>query len=443
MPLHVPGSLDGLLSLLAPCFTQPTFQTFRALVAGFIGRVGEHTVTGMWQAARLAGRLHHSRAHDFFARRRWDADELGLVLLEFLVTVFVSRDAPLHLAIDDTLFGRSGKRVFGAHYLHDGSQPAGQGKRTRWGNCWVKVGLVVELPCLGGRGVCLPVLFRLFRPRDDAHPDRRSQPALAGEMVELILRRFPSRAVHLLFDGAYATKAWRGLPDRVTVTTRMRSSAALFKLAPPPTGKRGRPRLKGERLPSLTKLATTLTFKPVTITRPDGKERTEHVAQLTCLWYGPFHTRPIKLLLVRSPGRTDGYDIAIASTDTDARAAELIARYQGRWTIETSFQEGKAHGVGEARNRVKRAVERTVPFAFLCQTITIAWYQLHGDTDRDVRARRRIAPWYQHKQTVSYSDMLAGLRRELIRAEYRAQAPRRTLAPQITSPQSPSALAAA
>ena len=129
MPLHVPDSLDRLLSLLGPCFSQPVFQTFRALVAGFVARVGEHTVTGLWQAVRLAGRVHHSRAHDFFARRRWDSDRLGLVLLEFLVTVFVAAGAPIRLAIDDTLFGRSGRRVFGAHYLHDGSPPGRAGGR--------------------------------------------------------------------------------------------------------------------------------------------------------------------------------------------------------------------------------------------------------------------------------------------------------------------------
>jgi hypothetical protein len=443
MPLHVPGSLDRLLSLLEPCFSQPGFQTFRALVAGFIGRVGEHTITGMWQAARLAGRVHHSRAHDFFARRRWDPDELGVALLDFLVSVFVKRDAALHFAIDDTLFGRSGRKVWGAHYLHDGSQPLGVGKRTRWGNCWVTVGLIVELPCLGGRSVCLPVLFRLFRPRDESHPDRRSQPEHAREMIELILRRFPARGLHLLFDGAYATKAWRTLPDRVTITTRMRSTAALYELPPAATGRRGRPPLKGKRLASLMKLAETLTFKATTITGPDGRTRIEHAAELRCLWYGPFYTRPVKLVLVRAPDRAEGYDIAIASTDTDASAATLIARYQGRWSIETSFQEGKAHGVGEARNRVKRAVERTVPFGFLCQSITIVWYQLYGDPERDVCARRRIAPWYPHKQTVSYSDMLAALRRELIRAEFHAQAHRRTLTPQIPQPQSPSALIAA
>ena len=67
MPLHVPGSLAGLLSLCRPAFTQPTFQTFSMLLVGFVGRIRDCTVTGMLQAAGLAGEWHHSRAHDFFA----------------------------------------------------------------------------------------------------------------------------------------------------------------------------------------------------------------------------------------------------------------------------------------------------------------------------------------------------------------------------------------
>lgn len=157
------------------------------LIVGFVGRVRDCTVTGMLQAAGLAGEWHHSRAHDFFARRRWDPDELGMALLDFLVVTFLGPGAAIRLAVDDTLFGRSGKRVWGAHYLHDGAQPEGSGRRTRWGNCWVVVVLVVQLDCLGGRAVGLPVLFRLFRPKDDARPDldgeRPSQPELARTLI--------------------------------------------------------------------------------------------------------------------------------------------------------------------------------------------------------------------------------------------------------------------
>ncbi len=440
---QVPTSLAGLLSLLGPCFSQPTFQTFSMLVVGSVARVRDCTVTGMLQGAGLAGQWHHSRAHDFFARRCWDPDDLGLRLTDFLVSVFVKDGAPIRLAVDDTLFGRSGKRVWGAHYLHDGAQPEGSGQRTRWGNCWVVVVLVVQLECLGGRPVGLPILFRLFRPKDDEHPDRPSQPVLARTLIDMILQRFPARIVELVMDGAYASKAWRGLPERVTVTTRMRSNAAVFKLAPERTGKRGRPALKGARMASLAQLAATAVFEAVTITAPDGRTRVEHVWSTTCLWYGPLHTRPVTVMLIRKPGRSEGFDVALASTDTDASPGELIARYDSRWTIETAHQEAKAHGVGQARNRVRKAVERTVPFGFLTQTITITWYALHGDPAADLKARRRAAPWYRQKSTVSYTDMLAALRRELIRHEYHAQAPATTTNPQITPAPSPSALTAA
>lgn len=417
------------------------------LVVGSVARVRDRTVTGMLQAAGLAGVCHHSRAHDFFARRRWDPDELGMALLDFLVVTFLKAGAPIRLALDDTLFGRSGRRVWGAHYLHDGAQPEGCGRRTRWGNCWVVVVLVVQLDCLGGRQVGLPVLFRLFRPKDQARPEldgqRPSQPELARTLIDMILARFPARVAELIMDGAYATKAWRGLPDHVSVTTRMRSNAAVFALAPPATGKRGRPALKGARLGSLAQLAASAVFEAVTITAPDGRSRVEHVATITCLWYGPFHTRPVTVMLIGKPGRSEGFDVALASTDTSATAAELIARYDSRWTIETCHQEAKAHGVGETRNRVQRAVERTVPFGFLTQTITIAWYALHGDPEADLTERRHSAPWYRQKTTVSYADILAALRRDLIRHEYFAQAPATTTEHQITPVQPPSAHAAA
>jgi hypothetical protein len=118
----------------------------------------------MLQAAGLAGVWHHSRAHDFFARRCWDPDEMGLLLLDFLGVVFVAAGGSIRLAVDDTPFGRSGRKVFGAHYLHDGAQPEGSGQRTQWGNCWVVVVLVVQLDCLGGRAAGLVQAVPCQRP---------------------------------------------------------------------------------------------------------------------------------------------------------------------------------------------------------------------------------------------------------------------------------------
>jgi hypothetical protein len=308
----------------------------------------------------------------------------------------------------------------------------------------VVVVLVISLPCLGGREIGLPMLFRLFRPKDDEHPDRPSQPELARTLIDMILARFPNRTVELVMDGAYASRAWRDLPKRVSVTTRIRANAALHALpAPRRAGAKGRPPLRGAKLPTLAEIAAGATFKPVTITGPDGRQRTAHIHELVCLWYKPFHTRPVKAILIRNPGTTEGFDVALASTDVEIPAAKLLARYDSRWTIETCHQEAKAHGVGQARNRVQRAVERTVPFGFLAQTITITWYAIHGDPNSDLADRRRQSPWYRQKTTISYADMLAALRRDLIRHEFWTQAHTMSTNPKLTDAQSPSAQAAA
>ena len=131
-------------------------------------------------------------------------------------------------------------------------------------------------------------------------------------MIDMVLKRFPGRTVELVMDGAYASKAWRGLPDRVSVTTRMRANARVHKLAAESRqpGQKGRPPLKGRKLPTLAEIAETAVFRQVTVTGPDGRERTVHVHELICLWYKPFYTRAVKVILIRNPGTETGFDVA-------------------------------------------------------------------------------------------------------------------------------------
>ncbi len=103
----LPRSLADLLIVFRPCFTAPTFATFRAMVAGFLAQPGLRTVTGMLAGARLAGVWHHTRAHRFFSAARWSADQVGLVLLDLITSTLVPADAPVVLAVDDTLWRRS------------------------------------------------------------------------------------------------------------------------------------------------------------------------------------------------------------------------------------------------------------------------------------------------------------------------------------------------
>ena len=56
---------------------------------------------------------HHSRAHRMFSNARWSGDALGLALADLIVARLLPADVALTLAVDDTLFKRSGKKVFG------------------------------------------------------------------------------------------------------------------------------------------------------------------------------------------------------------------------------------------------------------------------------------------------------------------------------------------
>jgi len=94
-----PDSLAAVLSLLRQAFTTPTYDTFCWLVVGFASRVSQRTVCGRWQAARLAGVFHHSRAHGFFGAARWSPDELGLRLAELLAAKLTPAGEPPRLAL--------------------------------------------------------------------------------------------------------------------------------------------------------------------------------------------------------------------------------------------------------------------------------------------------------------------------------------------------------
>jgi hypothetical protein len=48
-------------------------------------------------------------------------------------------------------------------------------------------------------------------------------------------------------------------------------------------------------------------------------------------------------------------------------------------------------------NRIRKAVERTVPFGLFCHSLLIVWYIRHGHPTTDITHRRAHAPWYRAK----------------------------------------------
>lgn len=413
MPLTVPPSLLIVVEVLRPCFTAPSFATMSALVTGALSASGPRTVTGMWQAAGLAGQAHWSRAHRFFSRAVWDLDQVGLALARAVVGRLAPHGAAVTVAVDDTLFHRDGRKVHGAKYQHDGSAKGRDGIGR--GNCFVIVGVVAAVPFLA-RQVCLPVLFRLHIPKTGA-----SKTEQARAMVDLLAQALPGRTIHVVGDALYRGPAWRGLPARVTFTTRLAANAVLHRPEPARTGRRGHPAWKGERLGTAADMAATTTWTRTRVTRYGVTEDVD-MAVITCLWWGSLHRTPIRVVLVRDTGEARPYTLALATTDMTATGEQIVARYASRWSIEQSIKDGKnLLGAGDAQSRLPAAVERTTPLGLANLTILVLWYDQAGQPAADLGSRRRAAPWYRHKRQVSIEDMIIAFRRSRITEDTAAQ----------------------
>jgi len=404
----------ALLGEFRTCFTGPSFAVFCALAGGFLAQTGRRTVCGMLVGARLSRVWSHHRAHRFFSAARWSPEQVSAVLAALIVGRLVPDGQPVRVAIDDTLFHRRGPKVHAASWFHDGSAQGGH--KVGYGNNWVIAAIVVTLSFLD-RPLALPVAFALVHKGTGD-----SRLTLSRRLVECLATTLPDRRIEVVADSAYAGRTLRALPAAITWTTRLRSNAALYQLAPPRTGRRGRPRLKGTKLAPLADLAATTTFTPTVVHRY-GTTTTVQAAVLNCLWYGVFGAEPVQVVLVRDRATT-GYGIALVSTDLTATPAQMIERYAARWSIEVAIEDAKqTTGVGQARNRLPTAVERTVPFGLVITSLAICWYATTGYHPDDVTAARELAPWYRDKAQPSVADMLAKLRRVIIAAQFRRTDP--------------------
>jgi DDE superfamily endonuclease len=250
---------------------------------------------------------------------------------KLVVGLLVPDREPVEVIIDDTLFRRRGKKVWAASWFHHGSA-AGPAK-TGFGNNWVVLAVRVRVPMVS-RPVAVPVTAKLVIKGTNS----ASRLWLARRMVTRLARELPGRQLHVTADSAYAGEELRQLPGSVTWTTRLRSNAALHGLPPERTGKRGRPRKKGDRLPSLAKIAAAAMFSQVTVTRY-GKTETIAAAALTCLWYSGTGAKPVTVILIRQEGhrlrpRASHYG-------EEPRIVTVIERHAARWAIEVAIEDAR------------------------------------------------------------------------------------------------------
>src|SRR4051794_6295833 len=418
---QLPPPFADILTPFAILFSRRVWAHAQVLLAGALLAPAQRTVAAALRAAGFAQTRQFHRYHRVLSQARWSGLAVGRVLLALLVAAFAPA-GPLVFGVDETLERRRGKRIAAKGLYRDAVRSSKEYFVKASGLRWACLMLLVPIPW-AGRTWALPVLTALApSERHDAERGRRHKTLTdwARQLLLVVRRWWPERAIVAVADSGYAAlaflaacRAWR---NPVAVVTRLRPDAALYAPAPPRRpGQKGRPRLKGQRRPTLAAVAAdgAAVWTSVTVAQWYGSgERAVEVVTDTAVWY---HTGlppvPVRWVLIRDPqGRFDTQ--ALLCTDQGAEPAQILAWFVLRWQLEVTREEARRHrGVESQRRWTEAAIRRTTPVLLgLFSLVTLLAHTRMADP----AAATRQAAWYR-KARPTFADALALVRRELWR----------------------------
>lgn len=406
----VPG-FAGVLQGLSTTMTAPSFASLTTILTGWVF-ASRRTITRMILVAGDAAEKHFSSYHRLFSDARWSLDALGLAMLD-VMQPFLGRI--VKLALDDTLARKRGVKMFGTGMHHDPLLSSRGKAVTNWGHSWVVLGVIVELPFRRGHYYCLPILFRLYLNKKSAAKHRRAyrtRPELAVEMLELLCRHRKNQQFHVIADSSYGGQSVLCcLPTNCDLTSRLVKDARLY--GPPPArvrGTNGRPRKRGERLPTPQALLAGR-CRRVTLEIYGRREKARLADLVAQVHAAP--QRPLRVVAVEAVQGGRGQE-AFYSTCSEATGEQVISWYAMRWSIEVMNHDSKQHlGFEEPQGWTRRSVERTAPLAMLLYSLIVLWFAREGHR----QWRPLVCPWYTSKTQPAFADMLGTLRRLSVRQQ--------------------------
>jgi hypothetical protein len=419
-----------LVQQLAFTFTDATARTWQQIALGWVLHRGPPTVTGIFRTLGKLADRHWTVYHKFFYRAAWSLETLSAFLMAHIIGPMILESGALDTAtdkpvadvnLDDTTAGRYGKHVAHAGWFKDASTtgPATKGAVIHWAHNWIVGAVTLRLPRWPLVRWVLPAVFALYRKRADCnrnHPFATRQ-VLAARMVCQMAQALPGVQIRVAADGQYATRDMvTGLPQGVSLVSRLRRDAAIYALPPSRrrAGQRGRSPTKGKRLPTPRQIAARRWkgWKTITVSR-QGRQVQRQVLGITCLWYHVCRAVPIRLVIVRDPAGRQKDDFFFC-TDAAVPDDQIVQRYYDRWGVEECILEAKQQmGFETTRGWCSKTVNHQAPLAMVLVTLVKAWYA--GCAAEEDSLRPESTPWNPAKTRPSFLDMLSALRRVLWR----------------------------
>ncbi|HBM17255.1 MAG TPA: hypothetical protein DD381_13075 [Lentisphaeria bacterium] len=273
----------------------------------------------------------------------------------------------LILLLDDTTYGKTGRKIAGCDSHYDHASKINSSKYIH-GHCRVLLGV---LAFIHNRWACLPIsngLYRLKKSVDKEHFMTKLQ--IAGKLIRQASERFSCNIL-------IATDSWFGnktlikelgkeLVERINILTRLRKDTRLCEVSVEDTGKKGRKRKYGKKLPKLYEMTGSLERIKESLLIYGRKRECEY-SEFIAMHRG--FMRQVKVVLIYN---RNGYIFPIVSTDLSLSAKQMIEYYSARWKIESGFKELK-HELGAIDNQARKreSVENHFELCSIAQTA--AW----------------------------------------------------------------------
>ncbi len=344
----LPKPDDSLIQTFASHFSKCIWQHAQVLLLGAILAPGQRTVTAVLRIMGLSQERQFQAYHRVLNRAAWSSWALSRTLLKLLVQTFVP-GGPVICALDPTVERRRGAKIKAKGIYRDPVRSSHSHFVKASGLRWVSLMLLAPIPW-ANRVWALPFLTCLA-PSERYYEGkaRKHKPVLDwGRQMLMQLRRWlPERRLVVVADSEFAAILWlfrlTQLPGELCVIVRLRLDAALFTPAPKrKPGTNGRPRKKGERLPTLAQVAANpkTRWQRVTICNWYGERRRpiDFVSQTAVWFHGGLPALPMRWVLIRDPKgkfRTQ----ALLCTDVKADPVQIIKWFVLRWQAEIVFPQ--------------------------------------------------------------------------------------------------------
>lgn len=413
---------EPIMTLLIPfqsLFRQPTWVKAQILFIGAILATGKRTVTAALRVMGLSDEPHFANYHQVLNRAVWSPRRLSEMLLAVLLE-YLDQDEtePLVFGIDETIERRWGPKIAKRGIYRDAVRSSKSHFVKTSGLRWISLMWLTEITW-AERIWALPFLT-VLAPSEQYHEQvgrpHKKITDWARQMIFQLRRWLPYRTLVVVADYSYAAleflHACQTMVNPVTVITRLRLDAALYEPVPPPTGKAGRPRKKGKRLPTLQAILDDpqTKWQFVKVRWYDGQTNMMEMTSQTAVWYHSGKPSvPIRWVLIRDP-QGEYETIALLSTSLDLDPLQIVNWFVLRWQVEVTFEEVRAHlGVETQRQWSDKAIERTTPILLgLFSWITLAAHLLVERAQLSVRQ----SAWYV-KERPTFSDALSAVRQQL------------------------------